>query len=171
MLLNGVRKEAFGAMMKANTTASIPRTTLNNVLIDAKRIVNENTTAGDCMGLVGLKSNYDMFKCPTEHYQKGKDVLTTKEDRELLQSIATSRDEMNNGMNRKEMISLMSKLFSVLSKAAENHFDYLIKSKQFPELKRGGFVVSAQATTTNRTAITTQKLLWTYNTIHLAWAK
>jgi hypothetical protein len=82
-----------------------------------------------------------------------------------------SRDEMNKGMTRKEMITLMSELFSVLSKAAENHFDYLIKSKQFPELKWGGCVVSAQATTTNCTAITTQKLLWTYNTIQLAWAK
>ncbi len=89
----------------------------------------------------------------------------------MLQFIATSRDEMNKGMTRKGMITLMSKLFSVLSKAAENHFDYLIKSKQFPELKWGGRVVSAQATTTNRTAITTQKLLWTYNTIQLAWAK
>ncbi len=78
---------------------------------------------------------------------------------------------MNEGMTRKEMITLMSKLFSVLSKAAENHVDYLIKSKQFPELKRGGRVLSAQATTTNRTAITTQKLLQTYNTIQLAWSK
>ncbi len=89
----------------------------------------------------------------------------------MLQSIATSRDEMNKGMTRKEMITLMSELFSVSSKAAENHFDYLIKSKQFPELKQGGRVVSAQVTTTNYTAITTQKLLWTYNTIQLAWAK
>jgi hypothetical protein len=31
--------------------------------------------------------------------------------------------------------------------------------------------VSAQATTINCTAITTQKLLWTYNTIQLAWVK
>ncbi len=69
------------------------------------------------------------------------------------------------------MITLMSKLFSVSSKAAENHFDYLIKSKQFPDLKRGGCVVSFQVTTTNRTSITTQKLLRTYNTIQLAWAK
>ncbi len=49
MLLNGNRKEAFGAMMKANPTASIPRMTLNNALIAAKRKVNENTSAGDCM--------------------------------------------------------------------------------------------------------------------------
>ncbi len=75
------------------------------------------------MGLVGSKSKNDIFKCPTEHYQRGKDVLTTKEDRELLQSIATSRDEMNKGMTSKEMISSMSKLLSVSSKAAENHFE------------------------------------------------
>jgi hypothetical protein len=111
-----------------------------------------------------------MFKCPTQHKGKGKDVLTTKEDRELPQSIATSRDEMNKGMTRKEMISLILESFSVSSKAAENHLDYLIKSKQFPELKQGGRVVSAQATTTNRT-ITTQKLIWTYNIIQLAWDK
>jgi hypothetical protein len=49
---------------------------------------------------------------------------------------------MNKGMTRKDMISLISKLFSVLPKAAENHFDYLIKSKRFPDLKRGGHVVS-----------------------------
>jgi hypothetical protein len=37
MSLNGDRKEAFGAMMKANPTASIPWTTLNNALIAAKK--------------------------------------------------------------------------------------------------------------------------------------
>ncbi len=68
MLLNGDRKEAFGAMIKANPTASIPWMTLNNALIAAKRKVNENTSAGDCVGLVGLKSNYDMFQRPTQHF-------------------------------------------------------------------------------------------------------
>jgi hypothetical protein len=144
--------------------------TLNNALIAAKRKVNENTSSGDCKGSVELKSNYNMFKCLSQHKGKGKDVFTTKEDRELQQSIATSRDEMNKGMTRKDMISLILELFGVSPKAAENHFDYLIKSKHFPELKQSGRVVSAQATTTNRT-ITTQKLLWTYNTIQLAWYK
>ena len=81
MLLNGDRKEAFEAMMKSNPTASIPRTTLNNALIAEKRKVNENTSAGDCVGFVELKSNYNMFKSLTQHKGKGKDVLTTKEDR------------------------------------------------------------------------------------------
>jgi hypothetical protein len=69
------------------------------------------------------------------------------------------------------MIVLIAKLFGVMYKTAENHFDYLIKSKQLNELKRGGRVVAAQATTTNRTAITSQKLLRTHNTTLLAWSK
>ena len=75
---------------------------------------------------------------------------------------------MNRGMSRKEMIVLISELFGASYKAAENHFNYLILTKQLNELKRGGRVVSAQATSTNRTAITTQKLLRTHNTTMLA---
>jgi hypothetical protein len=107
-------------------------------------------------------SKYDMFACPTEHNKEDASALTTKEDRELLQSIAKSRDEMNRGMTRKEMVSLIFVLFRASNKAAENHFDYLVRHKKFPELKCGGRVVKAQATTTNRTAIMTQKLLRTY---------
>ena len=82
--------------------------------------------------------------------------LTTNSDRELLEHIAKSRDEMNHGMSRKEMFVLIAELFGVLYETAESHFDYLIKSKQLNGLKRGGRVVAAQATTTNHTAITTQ---------------
>jgi hypothetical protein len=60
-----------------------------------------------------------MFKCPTRHKGKRKDVSTAKEDREFLQSIAMSRDEMNKGMTREEMFPLISELFSILSKAAK----------------------------------------------------
>ena len=44
---------------------------------------------------------------------------------------------------------------------------FLIRSNKLPQLKRGGRVVSAQATTTNRTAITTSKLLRTHKTVAL----
>ena len=96
-------------------------------------------------------------------------ALTTRNDRELLQSIAKQRDEMNRGMTRKDMIVLISELHSTDQKTAENHFDYLIRAKALPDLKKGGRVVTAQATTTNRTAITTKKLLRTYNTTLEAW--
>ena len=95
--------------------------------------------------------------------------------RPLSQHIVTesyySIYEMNRGMSRKEMIVLIAELFGVSYKTAESHFDYLIKLKQFNELKCGGHVVVAQATTNNRTAITTQKLLRTHNTTLLAWSK
>ena len=52
-------------------------------------------------------------------------------------------------------------------KTAENHYDFLICSNKLPQLKRGGRVVSAQATTTNLTAITTAKLLRTHETVAL----
>ena len=67
------------------------------------------------------------------------------------------------------MFRLIANFFSASSKAAENHVDYLIKTKQLSELKWGGCVVSAQTTTTNCTAITTQKR--TCNTTMLAWTK
>ena len=75
---------------------------------------------------------------------------------------------MNRGMSRKEMIVLIDELVGVPYKTVENH---LIKLKQLNELKRGGRVVAFQATTTNCTAITTQKLLRTHNTTLLAWSK
>jgi hypothetical protein len=150
-------KIANDAMFKAKLQAIVPWTTLNNLLIAAK-------------AKIGLfSSNYDAFQRPTQVLSPS--TLTTQEDRDLLQNIAKARDEMNRGMSRKEMIILMSELFSTSFKAAENHFDYLIKMKQLNELKRGGLVISCQATTTNRTVITTQKLLRTHNTTALAWEK
>ena len=65
------------------------------------------------------------------------------------------------------MISFIAELEIVTIKAAENHYDHLIWSKQLSELKRSGRVVSAQPTTTIRTAITTTKLLWTHHTLTL----
>ena len=93
--------------------------------------------------------------------------LTDQSTRDLLQSVAKSRDHSNNGMSRKEMINFISEIEGVSLKTSENHYDYLIRSKQLPELKGHGRVVSAQATTTNRTAITTQKLLRTHNTMEM----
>ncbi len=116
-----------------------------------------------------MGSKYNVYQHPS--YENGTSILTLKFDRELLQSIAKSRDEMNRRMLRKESIVLCSQLFGVLYKAAENHFDYPIRTKQLNDLKQGGCVVAAQATTTNCTAITMQKLLRTHNTTMLAWMK
>jgi len=136
---------------------------LNSLLISAKAKIN-GVTSGD------LGSEYDVYQRLSQKSDASV-YLTTKDDREFLQSIAKSKDEMNRGMSRKEMIVLISKLFGASYKAAESHFDYLISTKQLNDLKRGGRVVAAQATNTNRTAITTQKLLRTHNTTMLAWSK
>ena len=52
-------------------------------------------------------------------------------------------------------------------KTADNHYDFFIRAKKLPQLKRGGQVVSAQATTNNRTAITIAKILRTHKTVPL----
>ena len=90
--------------------------------------------------------------------------LTTEKDITLLQNIAQARDNCNRGMPRKEMISLLADMKGVDYKTAENHYDYLVRKKVLKQLKGGGRVVSSQATTTNRTAITTAKLLRTHQT-------
>ncbi len=65
-------------------------------------------------------------------------------------------------MSRKEAISIVANLGGVNLRTAENHFDYLICSKQLPKLKNNGRVVVAQETTTYQTAVTTEKLLRTH---------
>ena len=70
-------------------------------------------------------------------------------------------------MYRKEMISSISELEGTNVKTAENHYDFLIRANKLPQLKRGGRVVSAQATTTNRAEITTAKILRTHKTVAL----
>lgn len=88
--------------------------------------------------------------------------LTSKEDREFLQDIAVARDNNNNGMGRKEMIHTLAAIKGVSIVKATNHYKYLVRAGHLKKLKRGGRVVRAQETTTNRTAITTEKLMRTY---------
>ena len=98
---------------------------------------------------------------------RGRASLTSKATRDLLQNIAVARDANNNGMGRKEMITFISEIENVKIKTADNHYGYLVRTNQLPKLKRSGRVMAAQPTTTNRTAITTEKLLRTYNTMTL----
>ena len=65
------------------------------------------------------------------------------------------------------MLCFIAEIESMPMKTAENHYDHLIRSKQLSQLKRSGCVVSAQPTTTIFTAITTTKLLRTYNTLKM----
>ncbi len=88
--------------------------------------------------------------------------LTSNDDREMIQSFAANCDNKNDGLTRKGMIQLVSKVTGATIEKAKEHYKYLVRSGKLNKLKRGGRTVKAQATTTNRTAVTTEKLFRTY---------
>ena len=94
--------------------------------------------------------------------KQGPQGLLSIDDREFLQSVIKAHDERNAGMSRKEVIGVIAELGNVGFSKAQNHLDYLIRKKKLPQLKSSGKVVRAQVTTTNRTAVTTEKLLRTH---------
>lgn len=94
--------------------------------------------------------------------------LTDKKFCSDLQKIIVTQDCLNNGMTRKEAISIIVGFYGASRKTADNHYCYLVSKGKLEDLKRGGKVVSAQATTTNRTAITTEKLLRNYLNFNVA---
>ena len=96
--------------------------------------------------------------------------VTSADDHKFLQGLAVARDNGNAGMSRKEMVAIIADMKGVHLRTAENHYDHLIRTKKLSQLKNNGRVIRAQPTTTNRTAITTEKLLRTYNTQLEAWA-
>lgn len=76
----------------------------------------------------------------------------------------------NNGMGRKEMISLIIDLSGCSDHTqAENHFDYLIRKKLLPDLKKYGRVATAQKTTTKRSCITVEQQLRWHMNIDFCW--
>ena len=88
----------------------------------------------------------------------------------VLQDIVRKRDQINNGVTRKEGIQLILDLGQCTSsRSAENHLDYLIRNKRLPNLKRGGRVVTAQSTTTERSQINRQQQLRWHFLIEAEW--
>ncbi len=85
-------------------------------------------------------------------------ILTSQVFRKELQDIICIHDALNNGMSRSEVCRMISDFFVVPFKMVANHFDYLRSKNMLPALKGGGRTVRTQATTTNRTATTTEKL-------------
>jgi hypothetical protein len=72
-------------------------------------------------------------------------------------------------MSQKEMVSIIADMKGVHLRTAENHYDHLICTEKLSQLKNNGHVIRAQPTTANPTAITTEKLLHTYNIQLEAW--
>ena len=73
---------------------------------------------------------------------------------DILQDIICKRDQLNNGASRKEAVQLIVDLGRASNtESAENHLDYLIRKGKLEHLKRGGKVVTAQATSTERSQV------------------
>ena len=86
-----------------------------------------------------------------DHGRRMWNSIASRETQLYLQSIANAREYNNKGMSWKEIISFVSELDGTNMKTAENHYGFLIRANKLPQLKLGGRVVSAQATTTNST--------------------
>jgi len=72
-------------------------------------------------------------------------------------------------MSRDEVINLIMEMKQTSNKRkCENHYDYLIRSKKMPELKRFGRVTTAQATTIKRSQITVEQQLRWHTTVESA---
>ena len=119
----------------------VPRTSLNSVMLCLGR---KEPTIENCF------PNYRST------------ALLTEESVVVLQDIIKKRDQINNGVSRKEAIELVCELGQAKSmKQAENHLDWFIRSKKMDRLKKGGKVVSEQATTTEGIQINVeQQLCW-----------
>jgi len=68
----------------------------------------------------------------SEVFSGQKNSLTSKKDREEIANIICLRDLNNNGMSRKEVVSMIQEYsLAATYKKAEDHFDYLIKKNFF----------------------------------------
>mgnify|MGYP001031646604 CR=1 FL=1 len=99
-----------------------------------------------------------------------KKSLTTEDEQREIAEIIQFRDKNNNGMSRKEAITLIMDWTGCgKMKTAENHLEYLVRNNKLPELKKGGRVVTAQATTTKRGQITVEQQLRWHGVIQSMW--
>ena len=107
----------------------VPPTTLKSVI---RRLGNKKTTVENC-------------------FQAQKEGILSNELVQVLQDIIRKRDQINNGVTRKEAIQFMVDMGQcVSSTSAENQLDYMIRMKRLPNLKRNGRIILAQSTTTER---------------------
>ena len=164
--IQGNIAKAISAAQARFPTIIIPRQTLESRYAKYKAEMVKAANTDDDVDVLDMFDRKKEVAATSVH----KSSLTTAADVKFLQSIAVARDNRNAGMPRKEMVSIIAEMKGVSDKKAENHYEYLMRSKKLNQLKNNGRVVTAQATTTNRTAITTEKLLRTYTTQEQAWA-
>ena len=91
-------------------------------------------------------------------FPKMKSALLSNDGVEVLQDIIHKRDQTNNGVSRAEAITIVGDFGQAKSmKTAENHLDYLIRTRKLDKLKWNGCIVTNQATTTERCQVNTKQ--------------
>ncbi len=95
--------------------------------------------------------------------------LTTPLMQEFIGNTIKFHDEAQNGMPHKEVIQLIMRLRGAKKKTCENHFDIMIRTEKFPQLKNYRRVQTAHATTTKRSYIHVEQQLRWHNTIQNVW--
>ena len=136
---------------------AVPRQTIQRYIAEAKQMLQKN-------------GSYDIATMFERKENARTDGLLSKNNLDLVKGIIKARDMRNNGMNRKDVIGLISYLGQVKSVTAENHFDYLIRSGKLADLKKNGRVVLAQKTTTKRGEVTLEQQLRWHTTVDEAYA-
>ena len=99
-----------------------------------------------------------------------KRALLPENQVKYVEDIDFKRDTANLWMSRREVIQFISELGQAkLLVQAENHLDYLIRSKRLTHLKMHGWVVKDQEITTERSHIcVSEQYLW-YMIIEVEW--
>ena len=92
-------------------------------------------------------------------------MLTYEFDCDYIQELITLGYLKNNGMSRGEVIGLIQTITGASFKKSEQHWYYFRKAKLLPKLKNHGDLRTAQATTTKRSGVTTEKLLRLHGTV------
>ena len=152
ILVHAIENNRLPVALRSNSIHEsgiiVPSSTIKSV---AQRLGNREITVENC-------------------FEKSSRGLLSDELITVLQDIIRKRDEINNGVSRKEAIQLIVDLGQCTSsRSAENHLDYLIRKKKLTGLKRGGRVVTAQSTTTERSQINCEQQLRWHFLIESEW--
>ena len=149
-VVDGSPMEEFDNASDNTIAALIPVTTLKRYVKKANELIEKGESV-DYGHLCSTSTDTDNRS------------FTSKSQQQFLGDVAKACDENNNGMSRKEMISLILHLVgSNKTKSADNHFDYLVRNKKLPQLKQGGKVRSVQKTNKKKMSQVTisQQLRW-----------
>ena len=117
---------------------SIPKSTLHRRSLVMKKKVKEESLLMDDE-IIEEEASEDDRKPSASTSSKASisstsTSTTTNYDRQWLQSVIIQRDLRNQGMTRKEVISIIKEVGGCTTKKATNHYNYLVRSGQMDKL-------------------------------------